>query len=77
MKVQRLIDQLAEYSPDAEVRLLHQPRYPLESTLIGVVAESEIRAHEGRELGDDPEVVFLLEGSQVGYGRSSAWDVAE
>ena len=43
---------------------------PLESTLIGVVGESEIRAHEGRDLGDDPDVVYLLEGGELGYGRS-------
>ena len=56
---------------------LHQLHYPLESTLLGVVGESEIRAHEGRELGDDAEVVYLLEGSQIGYGRAAAWDAAE
>ncbi len=76
MKVARLLDLLAEYSPEAEVRLLHQPHYPLESTLIGVVGESEIREHEGRDLGDEPEVVYLLEGSQIGYGRSVAWEAA-
>ncbi len=74
MNVQKLLDLLAEYSPDAEVRLLHQPPYPLESTLIGVVGESEIREHEGRDLGDEPEVVYLLEGSSVGYGRKVAWE---
>ena len=76
MKVQRLIDVLSEYSPEAEVRLMHQPRYPLESTLRGVVGESEIREHEGGDLGDDPEVVYLLEGRQLGYGRSVAWEAA-
>ena len=77
MKVRELIDRLSEYSPEAEVRVMHQPRYPLESTLGGVVGESEIREHEGGDLGDDPEVVFLLEGRQIGYGRKVAWEVAE
>lgn len=77
MRVRQLLEQLAEYSPEAEVRLMHQPHYPLESTLIGVVAESELRAHEGRELGDDAEVVYLLEGSQVGYGRKAARDAVD
>lgn len=77
MKVQKLIDMLSEYSPEAEVRLLLQPHYPLESTLIGVVGESEIREHEGRELGDEPEVVYLLEGTQLGYGRSVAWEAED
>ncbi len=77
MKVQKLIDLLSEYSADAEVRIMHQPRYPLESTLGGVVGESEIREHEGGDLGDEPEVVFLLEGTQLGYGRKVAWEAAE
>ena len=77
MKVRELIDRLAEYSPDAEVRLMHQPNYPLESTLGDVVGESEVREYEGGDLGDEPEVVYLLEGSQHGYGRSVAWEAAE
>ena len=77
MKVRELIDRLSEYSEDAEVRLVIQPRYPLESTLGGVVGESEIREHEAGDLGDDAEVVYLLEGTQVGYGRKVAWEAAE
>jgi hypothetical protein len=77
MKVQDLIDRLSEYSPEAEVRLLHQRHYPLESALGGVVGESEIQAHEGGDLGDEPEVVYLLEGAQTGYGRKVAWEAAE
>jgi len=77
VKVRQLIDLLGDYSPDAEVRIMHQPRYPLQSTLGAVVGESEIREHEGGDLGDDPEVVYLLEGSQIGYGRKVAWEAAE
>ena len=77
MKVRELIDRLSEYSEDAEVRLVIQPRHPLESTLGGVVGESEIRAHEGGDLGDEHEVVYLLEGRQVGYGRKAAWEAME
>jgi hypothetical protein len=75
VKVRELLDLLADYSPDAEVRIMHQPRYPLESRLAGVVGESEIREHEGSDLSDEPEVVYLLEGSQLGYGRAVAWEV--
>lgn len=77
MKVRELIDRLSEYSPDAEVRLAHQPRYPLESTLGGIVGESEIRDHEGGDIGDDPEIVYLLEGRPLGYGKAVAWEAAE
>ena len=76
MKVRELIDRLGEYSEEAEVRLVHQPRYPLESTLGGVVGESEIREHEGFDLGDEAEVVYLLEGRQIGYGRAVVWEAA-
>jgi hypothetical protein len=74
VKVRELLDRLSEYSPEAEVRVMHQPRYPLESTLGGVVGESEIRDHVGGDLGNDPELVYLLEGRQIGYGRSVAWE---
>ena len=74
MKLRELIDRLSEYSEDAEVRLMHQPHYPLESALRGVVGESEIREHQGEDLGDDAEIVYLLEGSQIGYGRPVAWE---
>jgi len=77
MKVRDLIDRLSEYEPEAEVRLLHQPNYPLESSLIGLVGESELRAHECRDLGDDPEVVYLLEGTELGYGKAAAWEIVD
>jgi len=77
MKVQDLIDRLSEYEPKAEVRLLHQPSYPMESTLGGIVSESKVVEHESLDLGDGPDVVFLLEGRQIGYGRATAWEVAE
>ena len=76
MKVQKLIDLLSEYSPEAEVRIMHQPRYPLESTLGGVVGENEIKQREGCDLGYAPEVVYLLEGRQIGYGRAVAWEAS-
>jgi len=74
VKVRELIDRLSEYSEDAEVRLMHQPNYPLESALGAVVGESEIRDHVGGDLGDDAEIVYLLEGRQLGYGRKVAWE---
>ena len=76
MKVRQLLDLLSEYSPEAEVRLIHQPNYPLLSALGGVVGESEVRDHEGGDLGDEPEVVYLLEGEPLGYGRANAWEAA-
>ena len=78
MKVRELIGRLSEYSEEAEVRVMHQPRYPLEHDLAGVVSRHEIDAHEGKETAhDEPEVVYLLEGGQVGYGRGAAWEAME
>ena len=78
MKVRQLLDLLAEYSPEADVLLLHQPNYPLQSALGGVVGESEVREFEGGALGDEAaEVVYLLEGQPLGYGRALAWDAME
>jgi hypothetical protein len=78
VKVRQLIDLLAEYSPEAEVRMLHQPNYPLSFALGAVVGESDVRAHEGGALGDDePEVVYLLEGQPLGYGRANAWEACD
>jgi hypothetical protein len=78
MKVRQLIDLLADYSPEAGVRLAIQSCYPLEAHVAGVVSQSEIRAHSGKELGDhEPDVVFVLEGGQVGYGNRMAWEAAE
>ena len=57
MKVRDLLAQLAQCDPDAEVRLA--TREPVS----GVVAESQLRRNEGRELGSDPEIVWLLPGS--------------
>jgi len=76
VKVRQLLDLLAEYSPEAEVRLVYQPNYPLQSALGGVVGESEIRDHEGGDLGDEPEIVYLLEGEPLGYGHANAWEAA-
>jgi len=78
VKVRQLLDRLAEYSPEAEVRFVHQRSYPLQAALGGIVSEGEIRAHEGRDLGDDePEIVFLLEGQPLGYGRAHAWEACD
>ena len=56
MRVRELVAQLRQFDPDAEVRLV--TREPIS----GVVAESQLRKNEGRDLGDDPEVVWVLPG---------------
>ena len=81
MKVRELIDLLSEYQEDAEVRIVTQPRWPLEHGVAGVVSKSEIDAFEAEDDEDPPEpevdVVYLLEGTSHGYGRKAAWDALE
>ena len=65
MKVRDLLAQLAQCDPDAEVRLATR------ETVSGAVAESQLRRNEGRELGSDPEVVWILPGGPHNRGGES------
>ena len=75
MKVRDLIDILSDHDPEAEVRMMIQPSYPLEAGLDGVVSDGQIREHEDEPEEGEP-VVYLLQGSHVGYGRPAAWEVS-
>jgi len=71
MKVSELIDLLEELDSDAEVRLMCQPSYPIEHHVRGVVTKSELSS----EVCNTGEVVYLVEGSQAGYGIKEAWEL--
>ena len=77
MTVRELIEMLEDCNEDAEVRMAYQPSYPLESQIACVTADSDLQPDEDDEVNDeestDGEVVWLCEGSQVGYGRKSVW----
>ena len=79
VKLRQLLDLLEAYSPEAEVRVVRDHRYPLEHEFDGVVSLSEIEAHEhDADLADDqPEVVYLLAGSQIGPARNATWNAME
>jgi hypothetical protein len=79
VKVQALLDLLSEYSPEAEVRIVRDHRYPIEHELDGVVSLNEIESFEhDADLADDqPEVVFLLVGQKLGVARHATWDAWE
>lgn len=87
MRIQDLIDQLTVMveeeglDPSTEVRLMNQPDYPFEYKIVGVVTKHQI-AREDDEDSEmpkpgDKDVVYLLEGTQIGYGTKTAWDCAE
>jgi hypothetical protein len=109
MTVQELIEMLQDMNPDAEVRLMYQPNYPLESRLQGPVSNTEWTGGEDGEppscaecesdnvdcrksgtqleiscndcgatgavaVEETEEVVYLLEGTPIGYGVRAAWN---
>jgi hypothetical protein len=70
---------------DVEVRLMHQPEWPFEYDIAGVVSSRDIRDGEPDEdenedesftpQGNADEVVYICEGRQLGYGSKTAWAV--
>ncbi len=74
MKVSELIEILSDCDPEANVSLMHQRSYPLESTLYGVTVREEFSKAEGGDQASND--VILLEGKQLGYGARDAWAVA-
>ena len=84
MTLDELIDRLKEYRDDlggdAEVRLMTQQNWPFENTLAGVVSAEEINEFDAEEFQDedveDDQVVYLVEGDQLGYGSKRAWELA-
>lgn len=65
MTVQELIDTLQSMSPEAEVRIAHQPGWPFELS-VGDVIEADV-TDERDEVETDVQVVYLAEGRQLGY----------
>ena len=82
MTVDDLIERLEAYRDelggDAEVRLATQQNYPLEANLRGVCSASEIiDSCDEDEQAVNEAVVYLVEGSQVGYGSKVCWEVCQ
>lgn len=86
--IEELEEQREEFGGDTEVRLMTQPNYPFEQRLDGVTTLAAINEYRGEEKGFKPAsprgwesrpedrpkaVVYLLEGSQLGYGTKDAW----
>lgn len=77
MKVKELIETLSDFPEDAEVRLMIQPSWPFEHELAGVTCKSEMAELEEDEEDvpeTDEEIVYIVEGTQLGYGSSAAWE---
>ena len=84
MNVQELIELLEDCDPEAEVRLAHQPGWPLAFELRGVaVPEEDVEPlPDADDAGGDlpePGVVWLVEGGHPDdppYAPSYLWDIA-
>jgi hypothetical protein len=63
MRVRELIEELEGMNPEAEVRFASQPSWPFEYNIQGVV-----ECNPEDESDNEPaEVVYLVEGNQIGY----------
>ncbi|MBE7449217.1 MAG: hypothetical protein HS111_10060 [Kofleriaceae bacterium] len=75
MTVKELIELLQEQDENAEVRLAHQPTYPMEYSLKGIASSLDL--DECLEPADEVNaVVYLVEGAWLGHGRRDVWDAA-
>ena len=74
--IERLSEQRDALGGDAEVRLVIQQSWPLESSVLGVTTGEEInRSDDGDDEDvDGDNVLYLVEGQQLGYGSKRAWD---
>jgi hypothetical protein len=70
MTVADLIAELEFMNPDTEVRFASQPNWPFEYSIYDIV-EVEV---EKRNTDETETVVYLVEGSQIGYLPSEAKD---
>lgn len=78
MTVQDLIIALERYPGDAEVRLAIQPSWPFECSIAGLTDNTEIADPDDEGAPDDEgvTVVYIAEGSQLGYASKRIWDAA-
>jgi len=85
MTISELIERLEEYRDefgDIEVRLMTQSHYPFENAIAGVASGAEINAAGDEDDPDDDgdvdddDVLYIVEGQQLGYGTKRAWKVA-
>ena len=72
-----LIELLAEFPDEAEIRMMTQEGYPLESKVRGVWYSDETEDVDFEPShAPDHGVIYLVEGRQMGYGTRNAWEQA-
>ena len=80
MTIDELIERLEEYREllggEIEVRLMTQSNWPFEYSIAGLASAADMReASEHEDITDD-DALYIVEGTQLGYGSKEAWDVA-
>ncbi len=84
MKVRDLLELLADYDEDAEVRIAHQPNWPLRLELDRIVSSEELADEDENDgFGDDEDndpkeqLVWLVAGghpyNESPYAPKSCW----
>lgn len=78
MTVGQLRELLEEFEDDVEVRFVGQPSWPMEYSIMGAVSKSDLALDDEDvdEVHDEEdEVLYLVEGSQLGYASKRAWEL--
>lgn len=73
MTVGELKTILEDFSEDAEVRIMLQENYPLQSSVLGVWKTDLAKDEDEDEPIEETDAVWLVEGRQIGYGYKRAW----
>lgn len=79
--MERLEELSEQFGDDSEVRIASQPSWPFEYDIKGMVSKNELFQNDedytadgkrSDKIGED--VVWIVEGSQLGYFTKDAWD---
>ena len=82
MTLNDLIERLEEYrnamGGDCDVRLMTQQHWPFEYAITGLTSGAELNDpdDDDAEDVDDDHAIYIVEGSQLGYGSKRAWELA-
>lgn len=91
MMITEMMDRLEELAEDirsaggdpgqVDVRLATQPSWPFESSVAGLALSTDAIAEDEGDIEHDADggqemVVYIAEGSQLGYTSKSIWAVA-
>ena len=78
--IKRLEDARDDLGGDAEVRLMTQQNWPFENAIHGLCSSQNIAdsCDENDEDDEDEKiepVIYIVEGGQLRYGTSKAWEI--